>query len=310
MDERSGSQAVEWERRLREDRRLVDLWLRRALRVEHGVPRRLADAMRYALLGGGKRLRPILALEAFRACGGDRDEAVMPFCCGLEMIHAFSLVHDDLPCMDDDDMRRGRPSLHRRFDEATAVLAADGLLARGFGLMAECAGRAERVCRLVRMVAQAIGPAGMTGGQYADISERVAEHPGASAARRLARMQRLKTGELIAVSLVGGAVLAGAGKSLENTLAQAGYDIGALFQLTDDLIDEKSAPVADHTDAGERPTAAGRPQTAGMVVYLGRAGTLRRARRMADRAQRLLAGLGPRFAFLSGLPSRLLERTE
>lgn len=301
---------VEWERRLREDRRLVDLWLRRALRVEQGVPRRLADAMRYALLGRGKRLRPILALEAFRACGGGRDERIMPFCCGLEMIHAFSLVHDDLPCMDDDDMRRGRPSLHRRFDEATAVLAADGLLAMGFGLMAGCQGQAERVRRVVRMVARAIGPAGMTGGQFVDISARVAERPGVSAARRMARMQRLKTGELIAVSLTGGAVLAGAGRRLEKTLAQAGYDIGALFQLTDDLMDEKGTPEVSDADAGVRPTAAGRLQTAGMVICLGRAGTLRRARRVADRAQRLLIGLGPRFAFLSGLPSRLLERTE
>lgn len=276
----------EW---MREDKRLIDSGLRRALRAERGVPRRLAQAIRYALLGRGKRLRPILALEAFRACRGGRDERVMPFCCGLEMIHAFSLVHDDLPSMDDDDIRRGRPSLHRRFDEATAILAADGLLARGFGLMAECPCPAVRVRRVVRMVARAIGPAGMAGGQFADVAE------GRVSAARLARVQRQKTGELITVSLAGGAVLAGAGARVEHVLEQAGQALGALFQLTDDLLDA--------AEPGERK---GRT----MVSFLGRAKTLERARRMARRAQELLSGLGPRFALLAGLPGQLLARTE
>uniref|UniRef100_A0A7C4GFC6 Polyprenyl synthetase family protein n=1 Tax=candidate division WOR-3 bacterium TaxID=2052148 RepID=A0A7C4GFC6_UNCW3 len=277
------------ERRLREDRRLIDAGLRRALRAESGVPRRLAQAMRYALLGGGKRLRPILALEAFRACGGGELRRVMPFCCGLEMIHAFSLVHDDLPSMDDDDTRRGRPSLHRRFDEATAILAADGLLARGFGLMAECAGPAERVRRVVGMVARAIGPAGMTGGQFADVAE------GRVGPARLAVVQRQKTGELIAVALAGGAVLAGAGRSVERALVQAGYAIGALFQLTDDLLDE--AQPADRNGNT-------------MVACLGRARTLKRARTMAGRAEAVLRGLGARFELLAELPGSLLVRTE
>jgi len=125
------------------DRKLVEAELRRSLRFGREVPPRLAAAMRYAVLGPGKRIRPILALEAFRASGGRHVAAVLPFCTGIELIHTFSLIHDDLPSMDDDDFRRGRPSLHRKFDEATAILAADGLFAFAFELFAVQWGQRE-----------------------------------------------------------------------------------------------------------------------------------------------------------------------
>ena len=151
------------------DRRLNDARLRRELRFGSEVPTRLAVAMRYAVLGPGKRIRPVLMLESFRAAGGRDLAAVLPFCAGIEFIHTFSLIHDDLPSMDDDDYRRGRPSLHRKFDEATAILAADGLFAFAFELFARAPGPAERKLAAMRAICRAVGPSGMTGGQILDI---------------------------------------------------------------------------------------------------------------------------------------------
>ncbi|MBM3957320.1 MAG: polyprenyl synthetase family protein [Gemmatimonadetes bacterium] len=277
------------EEAFRRDRIVIDAALRKALATERGVPRRLAQAMGYALLGGGKRIRPFLALEGFRAAGGRQSGRVLRFCCGLEMVHAFSLVHDDLPSMDNADVRRGRASLHRRFDEATAILAADALLARGFGLMAESPGPRVRVCRVISLVARAIGAAGMTGGQWEDM------RPGRMTLARLAAVQRRKTGELIAASLAGGAILAGAGHDVERALWQAGLAVGACFQMTDDLLDA--------AEGGERKGST-------MVGRLGRERTLRRARAAAGRARALLTGLGPRFALLAEVPGYVLERKD
>ena len=218
--------------RLDRDRRTIDRALAQALRFNAAVPKRLSQAMRYAVLGPGKRVRPILALESYRAAGGRNRQWIMPFCCGIELIHTFSLVHDDLPSMDNDDFRRGRPSLHRRFDEATALLAADALLVRAFELFARCPAPLNRRIAATVAICQAIGPAGMVAGQILDMDLR----PN-TGRKRLLATQRKKTALLIAASIVTGAILAGASAPTIRQLHKAGITLGMLFQLTDDLLD-------------------------------------------------------------------------
>jgi geranylgeranyl diphosphate synthase type II len=197
-----------------QDRQLINAELARIMRRDARIPVRLRQAMRYCVLGKGKRLRPILTLESFKACGGSARTWIMPFCCGIELIHNFSLIHDDLPCIDNDDLRRGQPTLHKKFDEATAILAGDALLAFAFELFACSRAPLARRNRAIMLIARAIGPKGMAGGQVLDIFEK---GPGL-------RIARLKTGELIAVSIVSGGVIAGVSRSLEEKLYRLGLD--------------------------------------------------------------------------------------
>ena len=169
-------------------------------------PARLAEAMRYSLLGGGKRLRPILALMAAEACGADPD-AAMPAACALEMVHTYSLIHDDLPTMDDDDLRRGRPTCHKQFDEATALLAGDALLTLAFEVLARDVFPSSAVGGCVLALAEGAGPAGMVGGQMADFQ---AEGQPDATLEALESIHRRKTGALLRASLKMGAIVAGA----------------------------------------------------------------------------------------------------
>ncbi len=281
-------------RAVESDRRLVDARLRRDLRFGRDVPPRLAAAMRYAVLGPGKRVRPILTLAAFRAAGGRDLAAVLPFCAGIEFIHTFSLIHDDLPSMDDDDFRRGRPSLHRRFDEATAILAADGLFAYAFELFARAPGPAERKVEAVRAIGSAVGPSGMTGGQMLDMDE--ARIPGTevrSSASRVLETYRKKTAEFIAAAVVVGAVLGGATPAVQRKLRQAGLALGILFQMTDDLLDADQASEADQ---------------ATMISALGSARTVSRAESQARKSERLFRSLGAEYKVLVRFPDMVLHR--
>ncbi|MEO0078195.1 MAG: polyprenyl synthetase family protein [candidate division WOR-3 bacterium] len=275
--------------RLAQDRNLIERALQEALRTAPGVPRRLNDAMRYAVLGPGKRLRPILCLEAFRAAAGYPDRAVLPFCCGIEFIHAFSLVHDDLPSMDDDDFRRGRPSLHRRFDEATAILAADALFARAFELLTRTRVRAEFVLGAIGLVCRAVGPAGMTGGQIMDMADKSRKQ---TSRQRTALVHRQKTAQFIAAALESGALLAGASRSVCTALRRAGLELGELFQITDDLLDAG-------TDSQDRKPISARQRTA--LQY--------RATVKAMLAEKTFSQLGLRYYFLAGLPRLILHRS-
>jgi len=272
--------------RLAQDRNLIDRALRRVLRPGSAVPSRLSEAMRYAALGPGKRLRPALCLEAFRAAGGSQDRAVLPFCCGIELIHAFSLVHDDLPSMDDDDFRRGRPSLHRRFDEATAILAADALFALAFELFTRTRIQAELVVSATNAVCRAVGPAGMTGGQMMDIEGR---ERGRKTEDRgpVALVHRKKTAEFIAASLESGALLAGAGRAVCTALRRAGMELGELFQLTDDMLDA---------------TQEEGPGEPGNRVR-------QRADARASQAERAFSRLGSGYALFAALPRLILHRS-
>jgi geranylgeranyl pyrophosphate synthase len=250
--------------------------------------------MRYALLGPGKRIRPLLTLEAFRASGGRDLAVVLPFCTGIEFIHTFSLIHDDLPSMDDDDFRRGRPSLHRKFDEATAILAADGLFALAFEVFADAPGPADRKLDAIHTVCRAVGPSGMTGGQMMDVEEvRSPKSEVRSRALRVLETHRKKTAEFIAAAVVAGAVLGGAPSAVRAKLRRAGLALGMLFQITDDLLD------IEQKSEAERAT---------MVSSLGRARTARRAAEEAAKSEKLLRSLGAAYEVLAGFPGLVLHR--
>jgi geranylgeranyl pyrophosphate synthase len=195
-------------------------------------PKALVEPCRYVLFGGGKRVRPFLALAAVEAVGGSVEDG-LPWAIAVEMVHTYSLVHDDLPSMDDDDLRRGRPTCHRAFDEAHAILAGDALFTRAFGVLSEAHWSAETTVSLTRMLAHAAGGAGMVGGQVLDISGQL------NTVTDVQEMQRLKTGALIGAAAEGGAVAAGAPTDTVAALARYGAALGMLFQLTDDLLDRE-----------------------------------------------------------------------
>jgi geranylgeranyl diphosphate synthase type II len=265
-----------------------------------GCPARLAEALRYCLLGGGKRLRPVLALLAADACGAD-PEVALPSAVALEMVHTYSLVHDDLPSMDDDDLRRGRPTCHKKFDEATAVLAGDGLLTLAFEVIVRGTRPAEAAVGCVRALAEAAGPAGMVGGQMADL-EAEGRTDGNLAA--LEAIHRRKTGALLRASLRMGAIAAQAPESTLRALDAYGQGIGLAFQIVDDLLDVEG----DEAKLGKR---VGKDSALGKWTYpgfLGIEGSRAKARQVAEGAIAALAPLGDRGARLRALALDLLER--
>ena len=196
---------------------------------EPARPKRLIEAMRYATLGGGKRLRPFLTVETARALGR-ADNGPRRAGAAIECIHAYSLIHDDLPSMDDDDLRRGRPTTHRAFDEATAILAGDGLQALAFEILADPAtdANAEMRVALCLGLARAAGLAGMVGGQMLDIDAE--QSPSPLSVDEIARLQAMKTGALLKFSVEAGAILAGAGAAARVALEVYGRAIGARFR--------------------------------------------------------------------------------
>jgi geranylgeranyl diphosphate synthase type II len=208
---------------------LVDRALSRC--VPKAQPKRLHDAMRYSLLAGGKRLRPLLVIAAAEANGAKASQ-VLNAACAFECLHTYSLIHDDLPAMDNDDLRRGKPTNHKAFDEATAILAGDGLLTLAFELMASSGGAPGRATAALGAFARAAGSMGMVGGQMADI---LAEGKPVTAAQ-LKAIHAGKTGALIRAALECGAILAGAPAGRRRALAQFGSHIGLAFQVADDIL--------------------------------------------------------------------------
>ncbi|MBE6925302.1 MAG: polyprenyl synthetase family protein [Ruminococcaceae bacterium] len=215
----------------------------------------LIDAMRYSLLAGGKRLRPILVLDFCRMCGGDWQSAA-PFAAALEMIHTYSLIHDDLPCMDNDDLRRGRPTNHKVYGEAMAVLAGDALLTEAFTMVASAPFDAETIIRAVTVLAECAGALGMVGGQVLDIQSETRE----CTEQEVLNIQERKTGALIKAACVLG-VLAGGGT--EEQIVWAGKfarHLGLAFQIRDDILDvigtEEEMGKAVGTDAGKNTFVA------------------------------------------------------
>ncbi|MGZ0186465.1 MAG: polyprenyl synthetase family protein [Alphaproteobacteria bacterium] len=206
-----------------------------------GDERKLVEAMRYAVLGPGKRFRPFLTVAATAACNGDRIGA-LHVAAAIEYLHAYSLVHDDLPAMDDDDLRRGRPTVHKAYDEATAILAGDALQAQAFQILAMPAVHPDAEVRLALCLglAEAVGAKGMCGGQALDLAAGDDDRD----MGWIARMQRLKTGALIAFSCEAGALLSNGDRSARAALYSYGLDIGLAFQIADDLLDIEGDEVA------------------------------------------------------------------
>ncbi len=269
---------------IHDDQRLINVFLNHYLKFGSEVPQRLIQAMRYAVLGPGKRLRPILTLEAFKACGGKNRSWIMPVCCGIEMIHTFSLIHDDLPSMDNDDFRRGQPTLHRKFDESTAILAADALLAFAFELFTLSRAPIERKNRIFFLISKAIGLKGMAGGQALDIGLL---NQNRNLENDYLHIARLKTAELIGVSIVTGAVLAGAAQVLEKRLYRLGIELGVLFQITDDILDWEN---------DQKPQARNRLQ--------------QKVKLLAQKTQKGFSSLGCEFWFFSEIADFIINRKE
>ncbi len=210
------------------------------------------DAMAYSLLGGGKRLRGALLLSFCKVCGG-REEAALPFACALEMVHAYSLIHDDLPCMDDDDLRRGKPSCHKVFGEATALLAGDALLTQAFDTILHVRDLpASTVLEAGACLSRAIGALGMIGGQVMDLANEEQEDLPES---RLVATDALKTGALISAACEMGCILGGAGEQQRLAAKTYAEKIGLAFQITDDILDvtatteELGKPVGSDADS-------------------------------------------------------------
>jgi len=263
----------------------------------------LFAAMRYAAIGGGKRLRGFLVLEGARQFGVSR-QAALRVAAAIEMVHAYSLVHDDLPAMDDDDLRRGKPTVHKAWDEATAILAGDALQAHAFTVLAEEATHPDPAVRveLVRCLSKAAGPRGMCGGQMIDM---LAEQSGGQLDEmEVGRLQVLKTGKLIEFSAEAGAVLGKAPAAQRHALLAYGRDLGAAFQIADDLLDATAS-------AEETGKATGKDAAAGKATLVSLLG-LERARLQAERlvaqAKDHLDGFGERGDLLRMLADFTIER--
>ncbi|TPI35296.1 polyprenyl synthetase family protein [Mesorhizobium sp. B3-1-6] len=238
-------------------RRILDA---RPLTSEIARPERLMAAMRHGVLNGGKRLRPFLVLES-AALFSTENEAALRVAAALECVHCYSLIHDDLPAMDDDDLRRGQPTVHKAFDEATAILAGDALLTLAFDIIADeaTALSAERRATLVLALARAAGAGGMVGGQMLDL-EAERERPDESG---IITLQAMKTGALIRFACEAGAIVAGAPPADRERLAEFGSAIGLAFQLADDLLD-LTADAKQMGKATNKDTAAGKATLAAL----------------------------------------------
>jgi geranylgeranyl pyrophosphate synthase len=280
----------------------VDDKLADVLRAGQGVPERLHEAIRYSVLGGGKRIRPLLVYASGELAGAS-ERALDALAAAVELIHAYSLVHDDLPAMDDDDLRRGRPTTHRQFDEATAILAGDGLQALAFEVLATdpaLTAQPQRQVKIIAWLARAAGPAGMVGGQALDMAaegQRLDEHG-------LERVHRRKTGELIRAAIMMPAELGAFTPAQLENLDTFARDIGLVFQIRDDLLEVEQ-------DTATLGKSAGSDASNDKSTYpsaLGVEGARRRAATTQQRAVDALLTLGEKSRGLLWLSDFILNR--
>jgi geranylgeranyl diphosphate synthase type II len=286
-----------------------------AVRAADGSPPTIEAAMRYSVSAGGKRLRPVLAIAAAEAVGGRLSAAVLSVAASLELIHTYSLIHDDLPAMDNDDLRRGLPTNHKVFGEATAILAGDGLLTMAFELLTRPAvARAvvpRRLVEIIQEIATAAGYQGMVGGQLLDLqaSRPLADGQGMPQQvvineAELERIHRKKTGALIRASVRAGALVGGAGSSALISLGRYGESIGLAFQIMDDILDVEGTSV-------ELGKAVKNDQNKGKSTYptvLGMDASKRKLAQAIERAIGALSRLGPRAEPLRAIAGYVASR--
>jgi len=279
----------------------VEAVLQQVLESEDEPERRLIESMRYAALGGGKRLRPFLVMQSARQFTVSRKSALRT-AAAVELVHCYSLVHDDLPAMDDDDLRRGKPSVHKAYDEATAILAGDALLTLAFQVLAAEATHSipDVRCELVVELARAAGAHGMVGGQMIDLS---AAHRDMDIGE-ITRLQRLKTGALIAFACESGAILGRAPEPAREALRGYAHDLGLAFQIADDLLDVEGSEA-------ETGKAVGKDAERGKATFVSVLGPERaraQARMLADQAVRHLAIFDESADFLRDVARFVVER--
>ena len=291
-----------FEQRLNEVADRITVALDQLIPAANGPEAKLMRAMRHGALSKGKRLRPFIAIEVGRMFGA-QEKALLRAAAAIECMHAYSLIHDDLPCMDDDDYRRGQPAVHKAFDQATAVLAGDALQALAFEILAspETHRDAMMRCRLIERMAAAAGARGMVGGQMIDMNPLSdTEEP----LQVLTRMQRLKTGALITFAGEAGALLGGALETERQAIAGYTNDLGLAFQIVDDLLDVEGDPAI----LGK---AVAKDESAGKVNFvslLGVQGAQDRVRYLAAQAKQHLASFGARAASLLHTVDFVLNR--
>ncbi len=264
-------------------REQIDSALRRSARFDSGCPARLQEAIRYSLLGPGKRLRPQLVLLAAKACGGETERA-LPAAVAVEMVHAYSLVHDDLPAMDDDDLRRGRPTCHNQFDEATAILVGDALLTRAFEVLAREVEPPAVAVRCCAELARASGATELVGGQADDLDTQF----GNLSQDQLESIHRRKTGALFCVSLRLGAIVAEATPEQLHALDEYGQYLGLAFQVVDDLLDVTGS----EDDVGKRLNKDSQQGKATYPAVLGESASREHAGQLIDQACEALTVFG------------------
>ena len=288
-------------RAMAESAKVVEATLEQVLPPPHGLHARIHEAMRYATFAGGKRLRPFLVMHSAAMFGVAPGHAARA-AAAIEVLHTYSLVHDDLPCMDDDDLRRGRPTTHKAFDEATAVLAGDALLTIAFEILADAATHpsADVRLKLIARLAEASGSNGMIGGQMIDM--RAPES--SFGVDEIMLLQRLKTGQLFEFSCEAGPILGQASDADRKRLRDYAHDMGLVFQITDDLLDVTST-------AEKTGKAVGKDKDQGkatLVSIYGVDGARAEAEKLARKAADMLKGYGPEADPLRELPMFLLDR--
>jgi farnesyl diphosphate synthase len=279
----------------------VNQTLDRLLPPVTGAERRVVDAMRYAVMGGGKRIRPFLVRYSAKLFDV-ADANALRVAAAIEMLHCYSLAHDDLPAMDDADLRRGRPSVHRQFDEATSILAGDGLLTMAFEVLARPETHANPLVRseLALALARAGGAAGMVGGQMIDLEAENAQLD----LPAITRLQALKTGAIIEFSCIAGPIMGQAPAAAHRALSDYARDLGLAFQIADDLLDIESSEAVTGKPVG-RDQAAGK---ATFVSLLGVEGARKRAMELADQAAGHLSQFGARAELLCDMAQFVVER--
>ncbi|HRE99154.1 MAG TPA: polyprenyl synthetase family protein [Pirellulaceae bacterium] len=270
-------------------------------RLDDETPAGLREAIEYVIVAPGKRVRPMLALLAADLCQGDPRDA-LPAACAVEMIHTYSLVHDDLPAMDDDDLRRGRPTCHVRYGEANAILTGDALLAYAFEILARDTRPADVAARCVAALARAAGPGALVGGQYDDLSAHLLP----PTLESLERIHRRKTGAMLMVSLELGARVAGASEGQVEALRRYGRALGMAFQITDDLLDVTGRS----EEVGKRTGKDLSKQKLTFPGFMGNDASRRAAVEWTDAAHQALAEFGSRGEPLARLADFVLHRNQ